>query len=218
MSCVSALRHHGLWIPPGYDDLHVRGSRHHARRDFCRTPGRPLPVLTPIDPAPVALMVAARCMSREDWIVVCDSLLNSSGTSIRSLRSEMPQSSREIEDRMLRCDARAQSGTESAVRLRLRARGFHVVVQPKIPGVGYVDLQVGRLLLECDSKLHHTSPENYANDRRRDRKTLASGLITMRLTYDDVIYGWAETIADITAVTDADRHRPRRTRRQTSAP
>jgi very-short-patch-repair endonuclease len=106
-----------------------------------------------------------------------------------------------------KCDPDSQSGTESITRVRLRAVGFSVVVQPRIPGVGRVDLRVGRLLLECDSIRHHTSLENYHNDRRRDRRALVDGWLAMRITYDDVLYGWDAVIADIRAITRSDRHR-----------
>ncbi|MEE4024413.1 hypothetical protein V1Y59_15105 [Gordonia sp. PKS22-38] len=218
LSCVSALRAHGFWLPPGYHTLHVRASRHSGtkRQDFCRLPAGPLPVLTSIDAFPVALACAAQCMSAEDWIITADSVLNKSGMTVDELRAEMPQVSKKIENMLAKCDPRSQSGTESAVRLRLRALGFHVEVQPAIVAVGHVDLKVGRLLIECDSKLHHTSLENYRKDRRRDRKSLGQQLLPMRLTYDDVIYGWEETLADIRAITDLDRHRLPRRRKSAS--
>ncbi|MGK2378480.1 hypothetical protein [Gordonia tangerina] len=219
VSCVSALRKHGFWVPPGYHELHVRPSRHNRtkRRDFCSTPGGPLPVTTSLDPVPTALVCAAQCMTAEDWIIVTDSVLNTWGWTVERLRAELPQVNAKIETMLAKCDPRSQSGTETAVRVRLRARGFHVEVQPKVDEVGYVDLKVGRLLIECDSKLHHTSRENYLKDRRRDRKSLAQQLLTIRVTYDDVLYGWEETLADIRAVTDADRHRPRRKRRKSDS-
>jgi very-short-patch-repair endonuclease len=73
--------------------------------------------------------------------------------------------------------------------------------------VGRTDLRIGRLLLECDSITHHTSLENYHNDRRRDRRALVDGWLTMRITYDDVLYGWDGILADIRAITRPDRHR-----------
>lgn len=151
-------------------------------------------------------------MSEEQWIIACDSVLNSTGTPVDSLAEQLPQMSARIRGMLAKCDGRSQSGTETAVRLRLRARGFHVEVQPQIPEVGRADLRVGRLLIECDSRLHHTRQSNYRTDRFRDRKSLALGYLTMRLTYDDVLYGWPEALADITAITGADRHRPSRRR------
>jgi very-short-patch-repair endonuclease len=211
LGCVSALRHHGLWVPPGYDRVHVRTSKYNKTQGIrsCQGHGRPLPVTTAVDPIPVALDCAARCMSAEDWIVVCDSALNSAGLTIPGLMLAMDTVAQRVSTLMGKCDPTSQSGTESITRLRLRAAGFTVIVQPAIPGVGRVDLRVGRLLIECDSRQHHTSLENYRNDRRRDRKALLDGWLTMRLTYDDVLYGWDEVLADIRSITRTDRHRIR---------
>lgn len=212
ISCVTGLRKHGLWIPPGYDSLHVRAGKaaQGRRRDYCHLPGRPLPVGTILDEIPLCLCCAAGCMTAEDWIAVTDSALNSLDLDIADLHEQMPRTDARIDHLLSRCDSRSQSGTESIVRVRLRALGFRVEVQPKIPDVGHVDLKVGRLLLECDSKLHHTSLENYRKDRRRDRKSLGHKYMAMRLTYDDALYGWDETLADIREVTLPQRHRIRR--------
>jgi very-short-patch-repair endonuclease len=209
LSCVSALKKHGVWVPPGYDSLHVRATKHAQcrRRDFCVLPGRPLPIDTILDSVPVALACAARCMTDEDWIACADSVMNSQGIKVAELRSQLPYVSAHIDRLLLRCDHRSQSGTESLVRDRLYLRGFHVEVQPAIDDVGHVDLKLGRLLLECDSKLHHTSLESYRKDRRRDRKSVAQNLISIRLTYDDVLYGWDETLEDILAITKPGKHR-----------
>lgn len=48
----------------------------------------------------------------------------------------------------------------------------------------------------------------------RDRKALIRQDIPFRVTFDDVIYGWAETLDDICAVTRPDRHRVRKGRSQ----
>nr|WP_223249407.1 hypothetical protein [Williamsia marianensis] len=213
LSCVSALRHHGLWVPPGYDRVHVRARKHnqaHGTRS-CQGHGRPMPVTTAVDSIPVALDSAARCMGAEDWIVVCDSALNSGGLTIAGLRSAMGFVTQRVSDLMDKCEPAAQSGTESITRLRLRAAGFTVVVQPVILGIGRVDMRVGRLPIECDSQSHHTSLENYRNDRRRDRKAVLDRWLTLRITYDDVLYGWDEVLADIRSITRTDRHRIRTT-------
>lgn len=220
LGCVSALRKHGLWVPPGYDELHVRASKYGKSQQArtCQGPGRPRPAETALDQIPIALACAVRCMSAEDWIVVCDSALNTHGLTVPQLQSEMGTISHRIRDLMDRCDPRAQSGTETLARLRLRAAGFAVHVQPSIPEVGWVDLRVGRLLIECDSRRHHTSVNDYQNDRRRDRNALVGKWLTMRITYDDVLYGWNEVMADVRAITRTDRHRMRQRNSARSAP
>ncbi|MFT4127157.1 MAG: hypothetical protein QM662_13145 [Gordonia sp. (in: high G+C Gram-positive bacteria)] len=220
LTCVSGLRvhqreHPELWVPPGYRDLHVRPCprARGARRDYCAHPGPLFPVSTVLDSIEESLMCAAGCLTADDWIAACDAAMRVLGiTETEDMRRLLPATNQRIARLLDRCDPRSQSGTESVTRVRLRRAGFRVIVQPKIPGVGFGDLLLGRLLLECDSKLYHTSHEAYQNDRHRDRKSLARGYLTMRLTYDDVHYGWAETIADIRSVTTAGRHRPRRRR------
>lgn len=209
LGCVSALRAHDLWVPPGYGKVHIRSTRHGAGRGVreCRGFGNHLPALTAVDPIPVALLSAGRCMTPEHWIAACDSALNTAGLTVREMASELSTSSRKVASLLDKCDPRSQSGTESITRVRLRSAGFAVVVQPQIPGIGRADLRIGRLILECDSITHHTSLDNYHNDRRRDRRALVDGWLTMRITYDDVLYGWDGVLADIRAITRSDRHR-----------
>ncbi|GAA1461518.1 DUF559 domain-containing protein [Williamsia maris] len=145
-------------------------------------------------------------MSEEHWIAACDSALESGLVDRADLDVVLNARGRSL---LSKCDERSQSGTESICRVRLRALRFGVVVQPKIAGVGKVDLRVGKLLIECDSKTHHTSLENYQNDRRRDRSALVTGWMTMRVTYDDVLYGWDGVLDDVQTITRADRHRIR---------
>lgn len=211
LSCVSALRHHGIWVPPGDKRVHVRVSKHGKQKGgrFCQGYGRPVPATTAVDPIPIALGCAARCLGEQEWIVVCDSVLGITEMDVPNLQAQMGMLPRRILDMMSKCDSSSQSGTESLARLRLRAAGFAVHVQPRIPAVGRVDLRVGRLLIECDSKAHHTSLANYQNDRRRDRQALLGRWLTMRITYDDVLYGWDEVLADVRAITGTDRHRIR---------
>lgn len=211
LSCVSALRKHRLWVAPGYQQVHMRPTRDGELKSAraCVGFGRPPTALTAVDPIPVALLSAARCMSGEHWIATCDSAMNNAGMTVPQMVSEMGDCAHRVSALLQRCDPDAQSGTESITRVRLRAEGFAVVVQPRVAGVGRTDLRIGRLIIECDSISHHTSLESYQNDRRRDRRALVDGWLTMRVTYDDVMYGWEEVLADIRAITRADRHRRR---------
>ncbi|WP_420041554.1 hypothetical protein [Gordonia sp. MP11Mi] len=162
-----------------------------------------------VDSIPVALKYAVRCLSPDEWIAVCDSHLNSTGISVDDLIAAMGRIGPTVRDLLYRTDPRSQSGTESIARVRLKALGYDVVVQPNIAGVQWSDLRLGKLILECDSVLHHASREDYELDHHRDRRALVDGWMTMRLTYDDIIFGWDETLADIRAITQARRHRPR---------
>ncbi|NMO04117.1 hypothetical protein HH308_23145 [Gordonia sp. TBRC 11910] len=212
-SCVTALIRHGLWIAPGYDDeIHVRKSKHGELDGIrhCHMFG-PVPA-TPdaVDAIPVALACAARCMTPEHWIAAVDSALNQGKVTMAELDDVWGITPAWVRNMLDRCDGRAQAGTESIVRVRLRALNFHVQVQPYIADVGRVDLLVGRLIIECDSTQHHGSPTLRRNDYRRDRKALIGRWPVIRVDYHDVLHNWPAILADIRAITGTDLHRRRR--------
>lgn len=120
-------------------------------------------------------------------------------------------------------DGRAESGTESRVRLLFALKGVTVEPQVVIESVGRVDLRVGRSwIIECDSRTHHDSAGAYATDRRRDKSAGVLGYLTTRLTYQDVEDSWPTTRAQLLAILRAgehlrspeDRARDRRRRRR----
>ncbi|WP_083444464.1 hypothetical protein RND64_02575 [Gordonia sp. w5E2] len=205
LSCASALTKHKLWVPPGYESLHVRAGKSATprRADYCTLPGAPLPVTTITDTIGLSLVCAAGCMKDDDTIATLDSAMHTLDIDVDDLRLMLPQTSPLIEALLLECDPRSMSGTESLTRVRCRRAGFEVEVQPEISEAEHADLRIGRLLIECDSKLYHLSPANYTNDRHRDRRSLTQGRPTLRLTYDDVLYGWEQTLDDITEIVGA---------------
>jgi len=86
-------------------------------------------------------------------------------------------------------DPSAESGPETLLRLILRSLGLRWRSQVPIPGVGRVDFVVeGWLIIECDSKAHHSSWEAQRADRRRDRAAAAAGFVTLRLTAEEILY------------------------------
>ncbi|MFT3716775.1 MAG: hypothetical protein QM774_12780 [Gordonia sp. (in: high G+C Gram-positive bacteria)] len=210
LACVSVLRKAGFWVPPGYPGVHVRRGRATTADPLsCRGFTRMDAGETAVDPVVTALECAARCMSGEDWIAVCDSVQNRHGVSAETLRGAMGRLPAKAVALFAKTDGRSQSGTESLCRVRLRSLGFGVIVQPEIPGVGRVDLRIGRLLIECDGEQYHSGRDEFRNDRRRDRASLLGGWYSMRFTYDDIVFGWDDAVADIRAFTSVDRHRIR---------
>lgn len=224
LTCVCALNFHQkhgyskLWIPPGHSQqTHVRLSKHKKSKPrstgpfhWCQGYGQALPVVSAVDSIPMALGCAARCMTAEEWIATVDSVLNSTTLTVPDIQAGMGRVSEAVKAWFARCDPRSQSGTESVTRLRLIAEGFNVVVQPQIADHHQADLRIGALVIECDGRLYHSDEESYRNDRARDRVALIGRWLTMRLTYDDVLYDWDQVLEDIRAVTRAGRHRIRR--------
>ncbi|MCF8607001.1 hypothetical protein L5I01_26965 [Gordonia sp. HY442] len=212
LTCVDALRFHGMWTPPGYRaSLHLRRSKNKSgKHKACRVSvGAERMAAEAVDPLPVALKYASGCLPVEGWIAVADSYMNSTGTGAADLRVGMGTISVTLSHAVDRTDAKSQSGTESIARVRLKSEGYDVVVQPSIEGVGHTDLRIGKLLIECDSFMYHASRDDYERDHHRDRRALVDGWLTIRLTYDDIVYGWDAVLADIREITGRDRHRAR---------
>lgn len=218
LSCVSALKHHGLWVPP-HAGLHVRRSERLRNATIpsgvhiCRPPGRFRPVHRSIDSVRMALLAASKCVAPDDLVVLMDSVCNRSlmtraeldtlfvGTPAQHLLSKVDT---------------AESGTETYVRLRLRRLGIKLRVQVEFLGIGRVDFLIGdRLILEVDSRAHHEDPEAHARDRRRDRKFRRYGYNVVRVTYAEVMTPalWADVEADLLVMIRRGDHRSPRHRK-----
>jgi very-short-patch-repair endonuclease len=103
-------------------------------------------------------------------------------------------------------DGRAQSGSETIVRLWVRAIGCLAVPQVWFVGIGFVDLVVdGWLVIECDSKQFHSSWEQQLKDYRRDLALAQRGYVVLRLTAEDILYRPERAQAAIRGVVDARR-------------
>jgi very-short-patch-repair endonuclease len=222
LACVSAARHHGLWVPSSDLELHVdvpgSGSRlrtttnhrqrlasHpddsiviHWRKDSER-PGDRLAVAIPD-----CIDQVYRCQGEAAGFVVLESALNQhrlTAAEQHSLLAMLPQPSRPVAQR---ASALSQSGTESLVRLRLLSLRIGFRQQVQVRGVGRVDFLVGdRLIIEVDSKEHHSDP--YA-DRRRDAALSALGYRVLRFMYSQVVYEWRSVEAAILAAISRGDH------------
>lgn len=205
-SCITALALHGVWVP--FDPrLHLRRSRRLRKR---QTPSnvvacdmvhdRSSPTPGAVDRLLDALSAASGCLTHEMLTVVIDSVLHLE----LATRDELEQLSVSAPDRF-RCalaaaDGTAESGTETLVRLRLSRLG--IVLQPQTwIGSRRVDFVIDEwLIIEVDSKAWHLDPQAYERDRERDRQLAALGYQVVRLTYRQVIDGWAQVEADILAI------------------
>lgn len=196
LSCASALAFHGAWdVTSG--TIHVR-TDHHVTRALPTGFRRCLPLVDlpaptgAVDDLEVALGCAARCLCAEDFVVVVDSLVDRRLMDLEQV-SHIMRNRPGIQQVLARCD-RAESGTETMVRLRLRSLGVRVTPQVPIAGIGRVDLMIGdRLVIEVDSREHHTGEANYRSDRARDLALLARGYVVIRLTYEQVVHDWPAT-------------------------
>ena len=213
LTCVSALAKRGIWTPP-HHAVHLRRSEHHTsaparnvHSDWVHRHWVDEPATRSVDSIGVALRAALRCVDPEHLVAILDSVLQQTThtrESLADLLADGPQSTRALLDR---CDGRAESGTESLVRFRLTARNVRVRSQVAIAGVGRVDFLIGRrLVIEVDSRAHHTSDAAYRRDRRRDRKLVRLGYLVIRITYEEVMYDWADVEDDVMAIVRRGDH------------
>ncbi len=102
-------------------------------------------------------------------------------------------------------DSRAESGTESVLRVLLADAGVTARPQQRVPGsdLERLDLLVGdRLVVECDSEAHHGAHSDRLRDLRRDAQLAALGFIVMRFDYAQVLFEPGEVLAAVLSYVD----------------
>lgn len=136
-----------------------------------------------------AVLQALRCQPIRESIATLDSVL-----SLRLLRPDdldelfalLPRRFRRIRPMI---DPRCESGSETFLRLILRTLGVPFEMQVHIAGVGRVDFLVaGWLIIECDSRAHHSDWDAQREDRRRDQAAAALGFSTYRAIAEDIFW------------------------------
>lgn len=81
-------------------------------------------------------------------------------------------------------DGRAGSGGETEFRLKTRTAGIPFVPQPFIPGVGWLDGQIGpSTFVEVDGATWHDNPVAFLADRKRDIQVADRGGRVLRFSY-----------------------------------
>ncbi|WP_144720580.1 endonuclease domain-containing protein [Agrococcus jejuensis] len=208
LSCADALRVHGAWMPESLGRGHVRRTRRTrtARRTGCRHFGRDRPITSAVDDVETAFRCLLRCGTSEDVVVVADSLLHLRLATPDELESWVGDAPLRIRAVISRVDV-AESGLESMVRLRLRARNVLVRTQVRI-GDARVDLLVGdRLVIECDGAEHHASWAAQSADRARDLRLTTLGYVVVRLTYRQIVDDWPAVEAELLTLIRAETHR-----------
>lgn len=214
-TCITALQLHGAWHVTDTPHLCLPANRaappgavsHRNRRG--QGPG---PYRLPLSDDPLtALGVAVGCLDRVQLTMVTDSLLNRRLITPAELDHRLSGLSRRQAAKLRYIDGRAESGTESRVRLWLLENRFKVEPQVQFEGIGRVDLVVGRVVIECDSVAHHSGPQHYI-DRARSLALEALGYRVIRLSYPQVMFQWDETCVYLLEVLRSERAAARRHR------
>lgn len=207
LACVSLLAARGVFVHGGAGEVvgerglvHVQVERNASRLsatadstravrlhwlNLCRSV---LPSSTGVDVFD-ALVQSAACQSPRAFIASVDSALHLGvlrADEVDDLFAALPRRYRRLRGLV---DGRAESGTETLVRLMLRGLGRRAELQVAIHGVGRVDLVVdGWLVIECDSRAFHSSWEQQREDRRRDQTLAALGYVVYRPIAEDILY------------------------------
>lgn len=210
LGCVSACRQHGVWVPPD-PDLHVvanpgadlparprGGVQFHRLARTCST------AVVPVEDA------VAQVLHRHDLetgLVVLESAVNLGLIHEAEARHLLSELSSKKAREAHRFSPLAQSGSETRVRLFFQRHRVPVQPQAVIPGVGRVDLLVGRSwIVEADSGAHHGARRDVMVDRHRDLTARELGYDTLRLSYEQIWHVWERTQASLLAHLRTRRH------------
>lgn len=212
-TCLTAAEHHDLWVPL-HSGTHVyrpRGKGLEARATDLVHHGsglRSWPDTDPVAELPLALEHAARCVSVPDAAILFESALHRKKLSMRSVLHCVAHLPRVLRAQLSHLSPLAESGTETAVRWWLESLRVVVIPQVQIPGVGRVDLKLGKSwIIECDSVKYHDNDEQFHRDRARDLRLRARGYVVTRLTWEQVFLDWSNTKEQLLTILRRRDHR-----------
>ncbi|MGA1835631.1 type IV toxin-antitoxin system AbiEi family antitoxin domain-containing protein [Herbiconiux sp. 11R-BC] len=221
LTSFSAVQEWGAWCPPDDERLHVAVAAHaralrdpdsggplvprsdvvvHWKNATASATGAPGAPRAPrgIVAFPRALRHLPTDLDPAFAVATLDSAVRKGLCTTWELSTEFETAPR-LAKALRHLDARAESGTESVARERLRSAGIEAALQVKI-GVHRVDLLIsGRLVVELDSKEFHDTESTFEKDRRRDAELTRRGYRVLRFSYAQVLYDWPACLAAIRA-------------------
>lgn len=204
VTCVSALKHLGYWVPESNTGLHLRTNEPQRAHDRHFIAKEALPDEA-LDSFTGVMLSAQRCCELEELVAVLDAAANR-GEDITSL-AEHSAATLKLKRAVGMSGHRADSAQESLVRVHLTLLGlkFQTHVQR---GVFELDFLIGEyLVVECDGFAYHSSQSDLIRDRKKDRYLESLGMTTLRFAYWDVIERWPECQAQILSMVRAEKHR-----------
>lgn len=220
LTCVSAARMLGL-AAPRTTALHVavlpRASRLRDRRDHRIRLRQSAAVVVHwrddavgsrlVRPVIDSLLDMSYCQPAEMTVAAADSAIHAGILELDEwlLRTKaLPAGLRSV---VRQVDARSESIIESVTRVRLRALGLEPGIQVRIPGVGRVDLLLGRrLVIELDGMAFHSDRERFEADRARDARASIRGYRVLRFSYRQVMTRWSQVRAAVLAAVARGDH------------
>jgi very-short-patch-repair endonuclease len=203
LTCVSAARRRGWWMPEDApDDIHIRLDPHASSPTVPVTTHwtqsiAPAPRFSLLDSIEDTLAHVAVCLPAEEAQVVWNSALkveNLTPAAIRRVRWR----SRQARDCAGRASDQSDSGLETILVVRLSGWGVPMRQQVAILGRP-VDLLIGeRLVVQIDGFAHHATSAQRSKDVAFDAELTLNGYTVLRFTYAHVVHdldGVERTIA-----------------------
>ena len=195
LTCVSAARRRGWWMPEGADDsVHVRLEPHaaspispvtaHWTQRIAPAPGYGL-----VESVEDILAHIAVCLPPEDAQIMWNSAVQVEKiTPIALRRVRWPhRHARECAERV---STQSDSGLETILVVRLS--GWGVPMRQQVVLLGRpVDLLIGeRLVIQVDGFAHHSSSAQRSKDVAFDAELTLLGYTVFRFTYAQVMHDW----------------------------
>lgn len=205
IGCLSACRLHGVWTP-AHVGLHVAITTRAALPvgDLLavhRLPTAGWPGRDPVLDLPHCIPQVLRHHGAEAGLMVLESAVNKGLLSYGQALEIMASFTRRRYALLRHFDPRAESGTETRIRVDLQKKGICVRTQVQITGIGRVDMLVDDAwIIEADSRAHHTGVLSYEADRGRDLPAGAGGFFTSRLTHHQTFGDWRHTRQCLSAI------------------
>lgn len=196
VSCVTAARRSGLWVPDHEDEVHIAVKPTASRVGDAE----PLAVHWAVGPVPVAkyatedpivnvLFHVARCLPREDALTVWESSLNKELIDRRML-TRIEWGSTHAAALAELASSLSDSGLETLFLARVSAFGLALRQQVLLDG-RRVDFLIGdRLVVQWDGFAHHSSPKDRRRDIEADARLALLGFTVLRFDWKQVVHEW----------------------------
>lgn len=193
VTCVSAARMLGLWVPRPPDRLHL--SVHpHAGRDVSRFVAHrsigPVDALprSPVDAIENVLARVATCLPHLDALTIWESAINKRLVTVEHLQA-VGWATRAARALAAEAGAASDSGLETLVVHRLARIG--IVARQQVPLLGHdVDLLIGRrLVIQLDGFAYHQAAQR-RSDIAHDRRLRLAGYTVLRFDYAEIMDRW----------------------------
>ncbi|MGD7788729.1 hypothetical protein ACQCX2_10425 [Propionibacteriaceae bacterium Y1700] len=208
LSCLSALRVHGVWAMGTALHIARRRQPREVRQGLVVHPVHTLAWATALAPVREALAQVVRHHDPETALMSCESAVNLGMIGAEEVQTMLARAQQWKQPILQRFDPLAEAGSETRLRLFFRGRGAPVRAQVQLTPLIRSDLLVGcSWVIEADSRQHHGSPADRMRDLERDLTLIRLGYSVTRLSYDQIFHTWDETQQVLSGIVRTRQHR-----------